>query len=159
MRRLLEHEELVFDRALGLEAHGVRLVDDAAEHAARADLLGLLGELAQEEQRAVLVRQVAAGVGQQAHGRIGIGGVPAGVGDVVVELVVGIPAQHDVAEADAGLEAGKELVAAQILAAQDAVGVEDADLDVAEIALADDLAGVVRRLNLPWIHAFLPPVT
>ena len=62
--------------------------------------------------------------------RVGIGGVPAGERDVVVELVVGVPAEDDVAEAEALFERGQELVARHVLAAQDAVDVEDADLDV-----------------------------
>ena len=84
-------------------------------------------------------RQVSGRIRTQ---RIGIGGVPAGVCDVVVELVVGVPAQHHVAEAEAALQRREELGLRHVLAAQDAVDVEDADLDMGQAALLDDLAGV-----------------
>ena len=71
--------------------------------------LGPVGEFAEEEQGLLLEGELAAGIGQDAHRRIGIGGVPAGEGDVVIELVVGIPAQHDVAETEAALQRGEEL--------------------------------------------------
>ena len=85
-----------------------------------------------------------AGVGQDAHGCVRIGGVPAGVVDVVVELVVRIPAEHHVAEAEALLERREELVAADVLAAQDAVDVDDPDLDVRVPALFDEAARILR---------------
>ena len=78
--------------------------------------------------------------------------MPAGVGDVVVELVVGVPAQHHVAEAHAALERRLELVDVQVLAAQDAVDVVDAHLDVAQPALLDDLQGVGGGLDLARFH-------
>ena len=93
---------------------------------------------------------------QDADVGVGIGGVPAGVGDVVVELVVAVPAQHHVAEAHAALERRLELVDVDVLAAQDAVDVVDAHLDVAEAALLDDLQGIGRRLDLARFHSLSP---
>ena len=62
--------------------------------------------------------------GQQPHRGVGEGGVPAGEGDVVVLLVVRVPAEHHVAEAQAILEGREELVAIEELAAQNPVVVE-----------------------------------
>jgi hypothetical protein len=70
--------------------------------------------------------------------------VPAGVFDVVVELVVRIPADDHVAEAEALLERREELVAADVLAAQDAVDVGDPDLDMRVPALFDEAARILR---------------
>ena len=86
----------------------------------------------------------AAGIWQHSHRRIRVGGVPARVFHVVIELVVRVPAQHHVAEAESLVERGEELVAAHVLAAHDAVVVEHSHLDVVELALLDDLAGVGR---------------
>jgi hypothetical protein len=84
--------------------------------------------------------------------------VPAGVGGVVVELVVGVPAQHHIAEAEALFERAQELVGVQILAAQDAVAVVDTHLDVRKLALAQDAADVFRRLDRPRLHGKAPLV-
>ena len=123
--------------------------------AARADRLGAFGELAEEHDHVAFEGQRAAGVRQHAHRRVRIGGVPAGVFHVVVELVVRVPAQHHVAEAEALVERGEELVAAHVLAAHDTVVVEDADLDVIELAFLDDLAGVGRGADVFGGHGTL----
>jgi hypothetical protein len=78
--------------------------------------------------------------------------VPARVGHVVVELVVGVPAEDHVAEAEATVERGEELVAVQVLATQDAVDVVDADLHVREVAVPNDLARVLGRAYCPRFH-------
>jgi hypothetical protein len=78
--------------------------------------------------------------------------VPAGVLHVVVELIVRVPAEHDVAEAETLVERREELVPAHVLAAHDAVVVEHADLDVVELALLDDLAGIGRRTHVFRSH-------
>ena len=78
--------------------------EDAAQHAARAGSFRIAGELAEEERQVVLERDQPHRLGQNAHGGVGIGGVPAGERRVVVELVVRIPAEHHVAEAEALLE-------------------------------------------------------
>ena len=72
---------------------------------------------------------------QHAHRGIGIGGVPAREFRVVVELVVRVPAQDHVAEPEILVERRQEFIAAEIFPAHDAVGVEDADLDVLDAAL------------------------
>src|SRR5471030_2940617 len=127
MRRLGEDEELVFETDLDLEAELLGARENAAQNAAWADRLELLGELRQEQEIAGLGRNLAAGVGQDAHSGVGITRVPAGHGDIVVELVVGVPTQHHVAEAKAALERRLELVDVDVLAAQDAVDVVDTD--------------------------------
>ena len=100
-------------------------------------------EFGQEERQVVLERDEPHGLRQDAHRGIRIGGVPAGELGVVVELVVGIPAQHHVAEAEALLEGGFELVAGHVLAAHDAVDIDDADLHEGQIAAAH----IVRRIG------------
>ena len=55
--------------------------------------------------------------------------VPAGQRRVVVALVVHIPAEDNVAKAEATFGSGEEFVLVQILAAQHAVDVGHSDLD------------------------------
>jgi hypothetical protein len=136
--RLIKDEELVFEGGRHREPHLLRLPQHAAQEAARADRLRLAGELAQEEGDAVLEGQDAARVGQEAHGRVRIGRVPARIGDVVVELVVGVPADDDVAEAEALLQGGQEFLTRQVFAAQDPVDVGEPDLHVGVAALLDE---------------------
>ena len=118
------------------------LCEHPAQRAARTDRLRVAVELAEEERQVVLERDQPHGLGQDAHRRVRIGGVPAGQRGVVVELVVGIPAQHHVAEAEALLERRFELVAGHVLAAHDAVDVEDADLDEGQVAAAHIGGGI-----------------
>ena len=67
--------------------------------------------------------------------RVGKAVLPAGELGVVVGLVGDVPAEDDVAEAEAAgrrrLGRAEELVDVQVLAAQDAVDVADRDLDLA----------------------------
>ncbi len=95
-------------------------------------------------------RQVS---GSSRTGGVGEGGVPAGEGDVVVLLVVGVPAQHHVAEPQALVQRREELGAVDVLAAQDAVVVEHADLDVRQPPLLDDRPGLRGGAHLVWLHA------
>jgi hypothetical protein len=141
-------EELVLGGGIGLVAHLRGPIEHAAQHAARADFLRLVHELAEEEQHPVLERDLAAGFGNHAHPGIGIGGMPARVLHVVEQLVVAVPAQHHVAEAETVLERREELRLRYILAAQDGVAVEHADLDVGQAALLHDLLGVSKALHL-----------
>ena len=136
MRRLGEDEEFVFEAAFRLEAHFMRAIEHPTQHAARAERLGAGVELAKEQQVAGLRRDLAAALGNDAHGGVGIGSVPAGVGDVVVELIVGIPAQHHVAEAEIAVERGLlNLSTCRLLAAQHAIDVVDAHLHMGEATL------------------------
>jgi hypothetical protein len=156
LRRLVEDEKLVLETGPEAEAHLLGARQHAAERPARAHLLRLVGEFAQEEQPARLGRKVAAGLGNDPDRRIGICRVPAGIAHVVVELVVGIPPKHHVAKPESGLERGEELVHMQILAAQDAVGVMHAHLDMAQPAFADDAARILGRPDFARLHT-LPP--
>ena len=130
--RLFEHEELVFECRGDGEPHRRRLVDHTAQQAARTDCLGRVGEFAQEERHVIFERQQASGRRKHACGGIGVARMPTGVGDVVVELVVRIPAHDDVAEAEALFENAEELVARDVFAAQDSIDVRDAELDLAD---------------------------
>src|SRR4029077_277151 len=78
--------------------------------------------------------------------------------DVVVELVAHVPAQDHVAEAHAAVERRMELVNVDVLAAQDAVDVVDAHLDVAQPASFVDPAGVGHRFDLTRFHRSVPPL-
>ena len=66
-----------------------------------------------------------------------------------------VPAKPGInrAEAHAAFERRMELVDVDVLAAQDAVDVVDADLDVRQPALLDDPAGIRRRLYLARFHS------
>ena len=69
--------------------------------------------------------------------RVRIAGVPAGDLHVVVERVGRVPAEDHVAEAEAGLGGGIELVAADIFPAEDAVDIESTDFDFGDAVFAE----------------------
>jgi hypothetical protein len=79
--------------------------------------------------------------------------VPARVLHVVVDLVLAVPAEHDVAEAKAAVERRQEFFTREVLPSHDPVDVEDADLDVGRAALLDEAACVSRCADLPRLHA------
>src|SRR5262249_50709025 len=133
-----EDEELVLEADPDLEAELVRARQYAAQHASRTELLGRAGELAEEHEVAGLGGDFPAALRNDAYVGVGVGGVPAGEGHVVVELVIAVPAQHHVAEAHAAFEGGLELADMDVFAAQHAIDVVDPDLDVAEPPLLDD---------------------
>ena len=81
----------------------------------------------------------AEGVGVDARARIGVAGVPAGDLGVVVEDVADVPAEDDVAEAEPVSQRAPELVERDVLAAQDAVDVEPADLHLLDAPLLEHL--------------------
>ena len=135
MRRLVEQEELELDRAQHVVSHVLGPLQHAAQRPARADVLVLAGEFAEHQRQIVFKRQQPGRLRQQAHRGVRIGGMPARHRDVVVQLIVAVPAQHHVAEAEALLQRRQEFVAAHVFAAHDAIDVEHADLDVIEIPL------------------------
>jgi hypothetical protein len=139
---LLEYEELKFGGGADGVSHSRGTVQYAPQGAARADGFGASGELTQKERGLGLEGDVAAGRRQDTDGGVGIGGVPAGEFGVVVELVVGVPAENHIAEAHVLVEGRQKLVAAEIFSPQDAVGIEDADLDVLDGALGQKAANV-----------------
>src|SRR6185312_7015387 len=96
--------------------------------------------------------QLAAALRENAHVRIRVTCVPAREADVVVQLVVGIPAQHDVAEAQSFLQAGEELLPREILAPEDAVEIEHTDLDVTCAARLDERARLRSRSHFAGLH-------
>ena len=152
MRRLLEEEELELRRSRNGKSHLGGPGEHAAQDAARADRFGVTVELAKEEWQIALERNEAHGFGQHAHGRVRIGRVPARERRVVIELIVRIPAEHHVAEAKALLERGFELVARHVLAAHDAVDVDDTDLDEGQVAAAQISCGLGSRVDGKRIH-------
>lgn len=150
VRRLAEHEKLVFERGVDLEAHAGGAIQRAMQQAARADVGRGAFELGQEQQHVLaagplLQRQPAAGAGHDAQLGIGIGRVPAGVLGVVVELVVQVPAEHHVAESQPAAQRGQEFVAPDVLAQHDAIDVGQADLDMRERAGLDQPLRVFHR--------------
>ena len=153
--RFLEDEELVLEAGVGVVPQRPAAVYHTPQQGTRAHRFGGRGKLPEEEQPPVLERQRPTGIGQDAGRCIRVTGVPARVLDVVVELVLAIPAEHDVAEAEAAVERRQEFFARDVLAAQDAVDVEDAHLDVLYAAFLDQCAGVLRRAHLPRFHVDL----
>ena len=151
LRCFFEHEEFVFGCGTDRVAHLCSALEHTPQRAARADRFGAPGELAEKEYGFRFEGDVALGVGQHTHGGVGIGGVPAGELRVVVELVVGVPAENHVAEAEILVDRRQEFVAAQVFAAQDAVGVDDADFDVLDAALGQELTNLGILL-----HGWLP---
>jgi hypothetical protein len=79
--------------------------------------------------------------------------MPAGIGAVVVADVAGVPAEDDVAEAEAVLGGGEELVLMEVFAAEDAVDVGDGDFDF----FVRGPGEVLQRGTGPCLsHAILP---
>ncbi|KAG0739421.1 hypothetical protein G6F31_018114 [Rhizopus arrhizus] len=139
MRRFAEHEELVLQRRVDVVAHACGPVQRAVQQPARTDGARVALEFRQEQQHVfaagpLFKRQPAPGLRHDAQLGVGVGGVPAGVLGVVVELVIEVPAEHHVAERQAGAQRAQELVASQVLAQHDAVDVGQAHLDMRERA-------------------------
>ena len=130
-------------------------LEHAAQGAAWAHGFGGRSEFAEKKQHPVLEGMSRQTVRQQSHRRIREPRVPAGELDVVVELVVGIPTKDHVAKAKALVQCAKELFLRHVFAAQDAIDVEDADLDVAEATVLDDGLGVLSASNLGCFHHVL----
>ena len=78
--------------------------------------------------------------------------MPAGETGAVIELVVGIPAQHHVAEAESLLESGEKLVPLHVFAAHDAIDIENADLDVFNTAFVDQRPRIIGGPHLSRVH-------
>src|SRR6266516_1777697 len=63
------------------------------------------------------------------------------------------PSSGSARQVSGAIERGFEFLPGEIFAAQDAVAIEHAELDVRELALAHDLLGVRRGLDLARLHA------
>ncbi|MNC68741.1 hypothetical protein D3C75_1193730 [compost metagenome] len=71
--------------------------------------------------------------------------MPARVAGVVVELVIEVPSQHDIAKREPGTQGAQKLVAPQVLAQHDAVDVGQAHFDMRERAGLDQPLCVFQR--------------
>ena len=80
--------------------------------------------------------------------RIREAGLPAGHGRPVVELIVRVPAEHDVAEVEAGGQRREEFLPRHVFAADHAVDIGDADFHLGEAARLHHSAGVLGGLYL-----------
>ena len=141
--RLAKEKELVLARHLHRETHRTRPLVDALEELARRNeerLARLRFEIEQEGGRPRLPRDDAEGGQVDGRADIGISGVPPGDGGVVVQLVRHVPPEDDVAEAEPSFGRAPELLQGQVLAAQDAVDVESADLHLAHAVLLELVA-------------------
>src|SRR5262249_2335873 len=78
--------------------------------------------------------------------------MPARDGHVVVQLVSDVPAEDDVAEAQASFGDPPELVQRHVLAAQDAVDVEAAELHLAHAVLLERLAQALDLVGSRLLH-------
>ncbi|MNQ90384.1 hypothetical protein D3C85_1057240 [compost metagenome] len=139
MRRLAKHEELVLQRGVDVIAHAGGAIYRPVQQTARTDGARIAFEFRQEQQhvfpaRPLFQRQPAAALRHDPELGVGVGGVPAGVLGVVVELVVEVPAEHDIAERQPRAQGAEEFVAPQILAQHDAVHIGQAHLDMRERA-------------------------
>ena len=155
-QRIAEHARRQVGRAhallLGPAVRGLEEVEPLeldAGHRHHAELLGALehalqglarahrvrrpvgiDEFAEEEGHAAVPRHVARGAEVDARQCVGEAMLPAGDLGVVVALVGRVPAEDHVAEAEAAFGGAEELVAVQVLAAQDAVDVAARNLDL-----------------------------
>jgi hypothetical protein len=71
---------------------------------------------------------------------------------VVIQLIVRIPAEYHVAESQTFIERRQELVAAQILPAQNSVAIEDSDLHMLDAGGGQRVAKVGGEFCLRLIH-------
>jgi hypothetical protein len=145
--RLLEEEELVFERAEDVvpERGGARR--DAREEAATAGPRVVPGELPEEQHRVRFEWDAPQRLEIELHGRVAVAGVPPGDRRVVVEHVGAVPADHDVAEAEALLGARQELRSLDVFATQHAVDVRHRHLVAANPVLIEPRLQLVDRLQ------------
>jgi hypothetical protein len=117
-------------------------------------------ELAEKKRHVAVPRHLAKRRQIEPHLRVGKAVVPAGQLGVVVAGIVDVPAEDDVAEAEAALHRRVELVPVQILPAQHAVDVADGDLDLGELRARDGIerAPIGRSRSLSRGHASSPLV-
>ncbi len=87
-------------------------------------------------------RNIALGLRQDAYRRIGVGGVPAGELRVVIQLDRSSPSRESHRRIRGSCRAPTGTCRGSDISAQDAVGVEDADLDVLDAALGQKVAEV-----------------
>ena len=118
----------------------------------------LPGELAQHEQGRLFERNAARCAGGQADLDVREAGVPAGVIEVVEDLILGIPAEDHVAEAKSGLQGRDQLVAVHVFAAHDSVDVEHPDLERLERIRTDQVDQGLGREVGQFRHQCLPPM-
>ena len=97
----------------------------------------LLDEVHEERRGVGLRGDDAKGVEVDQRVSVRVAGVPSGDLRVVVEDVADVPAEDDVAEAEARLGDAPELVERDVLAAEDAVDVEAADLDLLDLPFVE----------------------
>src|SRR6185503_276329 len=156
LRRLPEVEPFVLDAALGRIAGPPGAVEHLLEKLAGADVQREppgVHELAQEEGHVAVPGDRAARGEVEAHLGVGIARVPPRVGRVVVADVAGVPAEDDVAEAEAGRRGREELLLMEVFAAQDAVDVGDGDLDLLVLR-----AGELAQDRIRFGHATVSPL-
>src|SRR6185312_27043 len=121
-----EVEEFELEAAHRHDAELFGALQDALQHLPAIERIRRIAavlayhEFAEKEVYVVVPGHLAMRAEVDPRQRIGEALVPAGVCRVVVALVVAIPAEHDVAEAEAAFERRLELVLVQVLAAQHA---------------------------------------
>ncbi len=164
LRRLGEIEPLEFDSAHRRNAKLLGALEYPLEGLPRAHRMRhflavlLRHEIAEEERHAVVPRHVAMRAEVDPGECIRETLVPAGHRGVVVTLVAHVPAEDDVAKAEATLRGGEELVLVQVLAAQHAVDVGHRHLDALAGLVAngvEDLLGGdrLRHVSAPLLLA------
>ena len=132
-----EEEEFEFECAVSGEAHIFGAVEYATQGGAGADDFSFAGEFSEHEQGVFFEGNFAGGFGEDANVGVGVGSVPAGECGFIVELIVAVPAEDDVAEAEAAVEGFEEFFVVHVFAAQDAVDIEHAGFDVFNLAGED----------------------
>src|SRR5262249_4456707 len=95
-----------------------------------------------KEKSVAFERQCATRVRKNSHRRVRIARVPAGVLRVVVELILRVPSDDDIAKTEPALERRKKFRLRDVLAAQNAVDIDAGDFNVRETALLDDGARI-----------------
>ena len=135
---LFEQEELELCRDHGLITHSLRLGDDALQQLTRRNrqrMTSVVIEIEYEEGGPRLPGDDAEGREIDLGQHVGVASVPTGYLRVVIKRVGRVPAEDHVAEPQSAFRRGVELVTMDVFAAQNAVDIESADLDLGDVVL------------------------
>ena len=116
--RFVEEEEFVLERGIDSEAHRSCLFDRAPKDGSRTDIRVLALEAPDQEQRILFKGNAAQRREIEPDRGIAITGMPAGHLDpTFVELVVAVPAEYDVAEAETLVHGRSQLLSIDVFPA------------------------------------------
>ena len=130
-----------------------RPVEHPPKQTAGANTVSRFSELSQEQNAALIFHwKLTTGFRKDTDRCIRVGRVPAGETGVVIQLVIGIPAEHHITKPEPAFKRGYELVTRHIFAAHHPIGIEQPDLDIIKITVFDQLNGIFRCFDVTGLH-------